>query len=69
MGDGVIGGMPPDDTHRRLDALWRMESSKLLARLLRIIGNLDTAEELAQDVLVTALEHWPREGVPDKPAA
>ena len=54
---------------RRLDTLWRMESPKLLARLARITGNIDTAEELAQDVLVGALERWPREGVPDNPAA
>ncbi len=65
-GDGVIGGMKDAAIHRRLDALWRMESPKLLAR---ITGNIDTAEELAQDVLVTALERWPREGVPDNPAA
>jgi len=58
-----------DDVHRRLDALWRMESPKLLARIARITGNIDTAEELAQDVLVAALERWPREGVPDNPAA
>ncbi len=68
-GDGVIGGMNADAVHRRLDALWRMESPKLLARLARITGNIDTAEELAQDVLVGALERWPREGVPDNPAA
>lgn len=55
--------------HRRLDALWRMESPKLLARLARMTGNIDTAEELAQDVLVTALERWPRDGMPDNPAA
>ncbi|QIL21676.1 RNA polymerase sigma factor [Thermomonas sp. HDW16] len=55
--------------HRRLDALWRMESPKLLARLTRITGNIDTAEELAQDVLLGALERWPRDGVPDNPAA
>ena len=61
--------MTTDDSHRRLDALWRMESPKLLARLARITGNLDTAEELAQDVLVSALERWPRDGVPDNPAA
>ncbi|MFT4179897.1 MAG: RNA polymerase sigma factor [Thermomonas sp.] len=52
-----------------LDTLWRMESPKLLARLVRITGNIDTAEELAQDVLVAALERWPRDGVPDNPAA
>src|SRR5690606_26788557 len=61
--------MNADDLHRGLEALWRMESPKLLARLLRITGNIDTAEELAQDVLLAALERWPREGVPDNPAA
>jgi RNA polymerase sigma factor (sigma-70 family) len=65
----VIGGVNDAAVHRRLDALWRMESPKLLARLARITGNIDTAEELAQDVLVGALERWPREGVPDNPAA
>lgn len=61
--------MSADAVHRRLDALWRMESPKLLARLARMTGNIDTAEELAQDVLVTALERWPRDGMPDNPAA
>lgn len=61
--------MNADDIHRRLDALWRMESPGLLARLSRIAGDIDTAEELAQDVLVAALERWPRDGVPDNPAA
>ena len=50
--DGVIGAMHADPVHRRLDALWRMESPRLLARLARITGNIDTAEELAQDVLL-----------------
>ena len=68
-GDGVIGTMHADPVHRRLDALWRMESPRLLARLARITGNIDTAEELAQDVLLSALERWPRDGVPDNPAA
>lgn len=61
--------MSADDIHRRLDALWRMESPRLLARLSRITGDIATAEELAQDVLVVALERWPRDGVPDNPAA
>ena len=61
--------MNADPVHRRLDALWRMESPRLLARLARITGNIDTAEELAQDVLLGALERWPRDGVPDNPAA
>jgi RNA polymerase sigma factor (sigma-70 family) len=61
--------MTMDDIHQRLDTLWRMESPRLLARLARITGNIDTAEELAQDVLVTALERWSQEGMPDNPAA
>lgn len=61
--------MTADAIHRRVDALWRMESPRLLARLARISGNIDTAEELAQDVLLSALERWPREGVPNNPAA
>jgi len=68
-GDGVIGRVNADAVNRRLDVLWRMESPRLLARIARITGNIDTAEELAQDVLLTALERWPREGAPDNPAA
>ncbi len=56
-------------THRTLDALWRMESPRLVARIARMTGDVGTAEELAQDVLVVALERWPRDGVPDNPAA
>lgn len=64
----------PDDArldaiHRTLDTLWRMESPRLLARIARITRSLDIAEELAQDVLLGALERWPRDGLPDKPAA
>lgn len=59
----------PDEIHRTLDTLWRMESPRLLARIARITGSLDVAEELAQDVLLGALERWPRDGLPDKPAA
>lgn len=65
---GIVDG-PAGAVARRLETLWRMESPKLLARLGRITGNIDTAEELAQDVLVTALECWPRDGVPDNPGA
>ncbi|SBV37913.1 conserved hypothetical protein [uncultured Stenotrophomonas sp.] len=54
---------------RRLDTVWRMESPRLVARLMRMLGDLDSAEELAQDALVAALEHWPLHGVPDNPAA
>jgi len=61
--------MTADRTRRTLDALWRMESPRLVARIARMTGDVATAEELAQDVLVAALEHWPADGVPDNPAA
>ena len=61
--------MAPTDLHRTLDTLWRMESPRLVARLARMTGDVAVAEELAQDVLVAALEHWPRDGIPDNPAA
>ncbi len=54
---------------RTLDALWRMESPKLVARVARMTGDVGVAEELAQDVLLAALERWPTDGVPDNPAA
>lgn len=52
-----------------LDTLWRMESPKLIARLARISGDVGLAEELAQDTFASALERWPRDGMPDNPAA
>jgi RNA polymerase sigma factor (sigma-70 family) len=61
--------MTTNRLHRTLDALWRMESPRLVARIARMTGDVGTAEELAQDVLVAALEHWPRDGIPDNPAA
>ncbi|MPS34822.1 MAG: RNA polymerase sigma factor [Stenotrophomonas sp.] len=61
--------MDTREIQRRLDTVWRMESPRLIARLARMLGDLDSAEELAQDALVAALEHWPRQGVPDNPAA
>lgn len=54
---------------RTIDAVWRMESAKLIASLARMLHDVGLAEELAQDALVTALEQWPRTGVPDNPAA
>jgi RNA polymerase sigma factor (sigma-70 family) len=53
--------------HRRIEALWRMDSARLIATLARQFRNLDLAEELAQDALVTALERWPQAGIPDQP--
>ncbi|SEM08757.1 RNA polymerase, sigma subunit, ECF family [Pseudoxanthomonas sp. GM95] len=57
------------DTARTIDTLWRMESPKVIAVLTRMLRDVDLAEELAQDALVAALEHWPRDGLPDNPAA
>jgi RNA polymerase sigma factor (sigma-70 family) len=55
--------------HRTLETVWRMESPKIIARLARLLRDVGLAEETAQDALVTALEQWPRTGVPDNPAA
>jgi RNA polymerase sigma-70 factor, ECF subfamily len=57
------------DTHRAIDAVWRIESPRLIASLVRIVRDVGVAEDLAQDALVAALEQWPRMGVPDKPGA
>src|SRR6266498_2910171 len=59
----------PTDTHRAIDAIWRIESPKLIAALTRIVRDVGVAEDLAQDALVAALEQWPKSGVPDKPGA
>ena len=56
-------------THRAIDAVWRIESAKLIAGLTRIVGDVGVAEDLAQDALVAALERWPESGVPDNPGA
>src|SRR6266540_3096173 len=58
-----------DDAHRAIEAIWRIESARLIAGLARIVGDIGTAEELAQDALVAALEQWPVSGVPQKPGA
>src|SRR5438128_3192216 len=57
------------DAHRAIEAIWRIESARLIAGLARIVGDFATAEELAQDALVAALEQWPVSGVPEKPGA
>ncbi|MGZ4541034.1 MAG: RNA polymerase sigma factor [Blastococcus sp.] len=57
------------EIHRVVDAVWRMESAKLIAALTRVTGDIGLAEELAQDALVAALERWPESGVPDRPGA
>jgi len=57
------------DTHRAIDAVWRIESARLIAGLARIVRDVGVAEDLAADALVAALEQWPREGIPRSPGA
>jgi RNA polymerase sigma factor (sigma-70 family) len=57
------------DTHRAIDAVWKIEAPRLIAGLARIVRDVGVAEDLAQDALVAALEQWPKSGVPDKPGA
>src|SRR5204863_6087392 len=73
---GVEGVDPPvggrlgvSATQRTVDAVWRIESARLIAGLARIVRDVGLAEDLAQDALVAALETWPRSGVPDNPGA
>ena len=61
--------MTATDTHRAIDAVWRIESARLIAGLTRIVRDVGLAEDLAQDALVAALEQWPESGVPDNPGA
>ena len=61
--------MTATDTHHAIDAVWRIESPRLIAGLARIVRDLGIAEDLAQDALVAALEQWPESGVPDNPGA
>ncbi len=55
------------DTHRAVEAVWRIESARLIAGIARIVGDVGIAEDLAQDALVAAFEQWPSSGVPDNP--
>src|ERR687886_1098147 len=61
--------MTATDTHRTIDAVWRIESPRLIAGLARIVRDVGLAEDLAHDALVAALERWPESGVPDNPGA
>jgi predicted RNA polymerase sigma factor len=56
-------------TRQAIDAVWRIESARLIAALARVVGDVGLAEDLAQDALVAALEQWPASGVPDAPGA
>jgi RNA polymerase sigma-70 factor, ECF subfamily len=65
-----MAGVSTTEVHRTIHTVFRMESARLIAGLARMLrGNVGLAEELAQDALVTALEHWPESGVPDNPGA
>ena len=57
------------DLHRTIDTVWRMESARIIGAIARRVRDVGLAEELAQDALVAALEHWPKDGIPDNPGA
>ena len=61
--------MGAQETHRTIEAVWRIESARLIASLARTVRDVGIAEELAQDALVAALEQWPTSGIPDNPGA
>src|SRR4051794_36257549 len=61
--------MTASDTHRTIDAVWRIESARLIAGVARVVRDVGVAEDLAHDALVAALEQWPASGVPDNPGA
>jgi RNA polymerase sigma-70 factor (ECF subfamily) len=69
MYDRLIAPMTATEAHRAIDAVWRIESARLIAGLARIVGDIGQAEDLAQDALLIALEKWPETGVPDNPGA
>ncbi|MGV2806198.1 RNA polymerase subunit sigma-24, partial [Clostridium perfringens] len=59
--------MSGTDTHRTIDAIWRIESSKIIAYLTRMVRDVGIAEDLAQDALIAARERWPIDGIGDNP--
>jgi RNA polymerase sigma factor (sigma-70 family) len=59
----------PPPTHRAIEAVWRIEAAKIIGGVARLVRDVGLAEEMAQDALVAALEHWPAEGIPDNPGA
>ena len=61
--------MEATETHRAIEAVWKIESARVIAGLTRIVHDVGVAEELAQDALVVALEKWPEQGIPDNPGA
>jgi len=68
----MLAGMDEDghktrDLHGAIEAVWKAESTRLIAGIARVTRDVGLAEELAQDALVAALERWPEEGIPEKP--
>src|SRR6185295_18651012 len=61
--------MAMPDINRTIEAVWRIESARLIASLTRVVRDVGLAEDLAQDALVAAMEQWPRAGIPDNPGA
>ncbi len=61
--------MTGSPAHRAIDAVWRIESPRIIARLPRMVRDVALAEDFAHDALVSALEQWPAAGVPDNPGA
>src|SRR5690606_2577239 len=55
--------------HRTIETVWRMESARIIAGLMRLVGDVGTAEDLAQDAMLSALQKWPSSGIPDNPGA
>ncbi len=64
-----VSDIPKTDIHKTIEAVWKIESTRLIAGIARATRDIGIAEELAQDALVAALEQWPEEGIPDQPAA
>ena len=69
MRDGLISPVTKSEIHSVIDAVWRIESARLIAGLTRVVRDVGIAEELAQDALVAALQQWAESGVPEKPGA
>ncbi|HET8897852.1 MAG TPA: RNA polymerase sigma factor [Rhodanobacteraceae bacterium] len=61
--------MTDNDVHRRIETVWKMEAPRLIAGLARMLRDVGLAEDLAQESMLAALEHWPRDGVPENPGA
>jgi RNA polymerase sigma factor (sigma-70 family) len=68
-GGALMRVMTVPETHRAVDAVWRLESARIIAGLARLVNDVGLAEELAQDALVAALRQWPESGIPPNPGA